>query len=68
MPRTRQPEVSNDVARLITQVRAMIGKGEELPPRAGVGRPIECQPASLASGAGNHAGSRGAAAARHSAQ
>ena len=32
MARTRQPEVSNDVTRLITQIRAMIGKGEELPP------------------------------------
>ncbi len=32
MPRTRQPEVSNDVARLVTQIRAIIGKGEELPP------------------------------------
>ena len=31
MARTRQPEVSNDVTRLITQIRAMIGKGE-LPP------------------------------------
>ena len=31
MARTRQPEVSNDVTRLITQIRAMIGR-EELPP------------------------------------
>ncbi|WP_447917331.1 FadR/GntR family transcriptional regulator [Achromobacter aegrifaciens] len=32
MPRTRQPEVSNDIRRLITQIRALLGKGEELPP------------------------------------
>jgi DNA-binding FadR family transcriptional regulator len=31
MARTRQPEVSNDIRRLITQIRALLGKGEELP-------------------------------------
>ena len=31
MARTRQPEVSNDILRLVTQIRALLGKGEELP-------------------------------------
>ena len=34
MARTRQPEVSNDVTRLITQIRAMIGKERSCRPSA----------------------------------
>lgn len=32
MARTRQPEVANEITRLTTQIRAMLGRGEELPP------------------------------------
>ena len=52
MARTRQPEVSNDVTRLITQIRAMIGRAAA---RAPAGRSAEGEAASPAAGAGDDA-------------
>ena len=54
MARTRQPEVSNDVTRLITQIRAMIGR-RGAAARAPAGRSAEGEAASPAAGAGDDA-------------